>query len=67
MIAARLTEQQAQEINGTDRGDGVYFSPIQDVHGDWFISAEEHENCSIEWIKSLPLIEFKPIINTEIP
>jgi hypothetical protein len=65
MTAVKITEVQAQELAGTNRGDGVNFAPIQDVHGQWFISAEEQANCNVEWIKQLPLEEVTIIVQIE--
>jgi len=65
MTAVKITEAQAQELAGTNRGDGVNFAPIQDVHGQWFISAEEQANCNLEWIKALPLDEVNIIVQLE--
>jgi hypothetical protein len=65
MTAVKITEAQAQELTGTNRGDGVNFAPIQDVDGQWFISVEEQENCNVEWIKALPLDEVTIIVQIE--
>ena len=65
MTAVKITEAQAQELTGTDRGDGVNFAPVQDVHGQWFISVEEQAHCSLEWIKALPLEEVTIIVQIE--
>jgi hypothetical protein len=32
-----------------------------DADGNHIISIEEVEQCSIDWVKALPLINFKPI------
>jgi hypothetical protein len=60
-----LTEEQAQSLIGLHFMPDNYFNPIQDADGNWVISIEEVEQTSIEWVKSLPLIEYKPIIITE--
>jgi hypothetical protein len=39
-----------------------YFNPIKDADGNWIISTQEVEQCSIDWVKALPLIEYNPII-----
>jgi hypothetical protein len=38
-----------------------YFNPIMDADGNHIISIEEVEQCSIDWVKALPLITYKPI------
>ena len=60
-----LTEEQAQSIAGTEFMPDSYFNPIQDADGNWIISVEEVNQCSIDWVKALPLIEYNPI--TEQP
>jgi uncharacterized protein (UPF0262 family) len=62
----QLTEEQAQSLIGVDFVEDNYFNPIQDADGNYVISIEEVEQTSIEWVKSLPLIEYKPIITPEL-
>lgn len=62
----QLTEEQAQSLIGVDFVEDNYFNPIEDADGNYVISIEEVEQTSIEWVKSLPLIEYKPIIIPEI-
>jgi hypothetical protein len=61
-----LTEEQANWLKLMQYIEGVYFNPIQDIDGNWIISQEEINGCSIDWAKQLPLIEFKPIPQDEI-
>jgi hypothetical protein len=58
---ALLTEQQAEQLKGVEVVPDNYFNPIEDVNGNWIISLEEVEQCSIDWVKSLELIEYEPI------
>lgn len=58
---AKLTEEQAEQLNGVQFINGNYFNPILDADGNYIISLEEVEQCDIEWVKLLPLIEFKQI------
>jgi len=40
-----------------------YFNPIQDDFDNWIISIEEMEFCvnpEFQWVKDLPLIDYKP-------
>ena len=66
MEAHLLTEEQAQSLIGVEFIADNYFNPIEDADGNYVISIEEVEQTSIEWVKSLPLIEYKPIIIPEL-
>ena len=61
MTVALLTTEQKDELIGQLYAPDSYFNPIQDKHGQWIISLEEVNQCSIEWVKELPLIEYEPI------
>jgi hypothetical protein len=63
---ALLTHEQADSLRGVEAVAGNYFNPIQDADGNWIISVEEVEQCTIQWVKELPLIEYKPIILDEL-
>jgi len=56
-----LTTEQADSLKGVEFVPDNYFNPIQDSEGNWIISVEEVNQCSIDWVKSLPLIDYKPI------
>jgi hypothetical protein len=58
-----LTESQKNELVGQLYDDDSYFNPIQDIEDNWIISVEEMEFCvnpEFQWVKTLPLIEYKP-------
>jgi hypothetical protein len=58
-----LTELQKNELVGQLYDDDSYFNPIQDDLDQWIISTEEMEFCvnpEFQWVKTLPLIEYKP-------
>jgi hypothetical protein len=58
-----LTESQKNEIVGQLYDEDSYFNPIQDIDDNWIISVEEMEynvNPEFQWVKDLPLIEYKP-------
>jgi hypothetical protein len=58
-----LTESQKNELLGQLYDEDSYFNPIQDANDDWIISIEEMEFCvnpEFKWVKTLPLIEYKP-------
>jgi hypothetical protein len=58
---ALLTEKQANSLRGVEFVKDNLFNPIQDEDGNWVISLEELDLASIEWVKELPIIEYKPI------
>jgi hypothetical protein len=55
-----LTLEQAQSLIGIEFMPDNYFNPIQDADGNWIISIEEFEQCSITWVKELTLINYNP-------
>jgi len=58
-----LTESQKNELVGQLYDEDSYFNPIQDANDNWIISVEEMEFCvnpEFQWVKYLPLIEYKP-------
>ena len=58
-----LTELQKNELVGQLYDEDSYFNPIQDDFDQWIISVEEMEFCvnpQFMWVKTLPLIEYKP-------
>lgn len=57
-----LTEEQAQLLIGVEFIPDNYFNPIKDANNNFIISTQEVEQCSIEWVKELPLIEYNPIM-----
>lgn len=57
-----LTQEQAGWLDGVEFVADNYFNPIQDADGNWIISTEEVEQSSLDWVKFLPLITYKPII-----
>ncbi len=61
MTVALLTTQQAEQLKGIEVVESNFFNPIQDAQGRWIISIEEVDQCSIDWVKELPLIEYEPI------
>lgn len=55
-----LTPEQAASLVGVPFIPDCYFNPIQDANDNWIISTQEVEQCSIEWVKELPLIDYFP-------
>ena len=66
MIVAQLTEDQAVELVTIEFVPDTFFNPIQDINNIWIISLEEVNQCSIEWVKKLPIIEYLPKTETII-
>jgi hypothetical protein len=60
MTVAQLTPQQAQQLKGIEFATDSFFNPILDKNGNYIISLEEVDQCDIEWVKLLLLIEFEP-------
>ena len=59
---ALLNEEQVTQLVAVEYVEGAYFNPFKDDDGNWVISLEELEQCRIEWVKTLPLIDFNPVI-----
>jgi hypothetical protein len=57
---ALLTEEQKNQLVGQPFAPDSYFNPIQDEDNNWVISVEEIQATDIQWVKELPLTEFKP-------
>lgn len=55
-----LTPEEAASLVGIEFIPDCYFNPIQDANDNWIISIQEVEQCSIEWVKELPLIDYFP-------
>jgi hypothetical protein len=58
-----LTESQKNELIGQLYDEDSYFNPILDFFDQWIISTEEMEFCvnpEFQWVKTLPLIDYKP-------
>ena len=54
----KLNLEQKELLVGVEFIPNNYFNPVQDVNGDWFISKEEVEQCSIDWVKKLKESEY---------
>jgi hypothetical protein len=58
-----LTESQKDSLVGQLYDEDSYFNPILDFFDQWIISTEEMEFCvnpEFQWVKDLPLIDYKP-------
>ncbi len=66
MIVIKLTQAQAESLQGVEVVTDNIFNPILDADGNYIISVEERDQCSIEWVKACEEIEYNPVI-TELP
>ena len=57
-----LTLEQADSIRGVEFVADNIFNPIIDADGNYVISEEEVSQCSIDWVKELPQIEYNPYV-----
>ena len=67
---ALLTQGEKDLITGQLYAPDSYFNPIQDADGNWIISTQEQEFCTVEeflWVKDLPLIPYNPVPPPPIP
>ena len=58
-----LTESQKDSLVGQLYDEDSYFNPIADLNDNWIISVEEMDFCvnpEFQWVKDLPLIDYKP-------
>jgi hypothetical protein len=58
-----LTIVEKDSLVGQLYDEDSYFNPIQDLDENWIISVEEIDQCvnpEFQWVKTLPLIEYKP-------
>ena len=60
MTVALLTQEQADSLLGVEFMEDNFYNPIQDDDNNWIISLEEVNQSTLEWLKDLPLIEYKP-------
>jgi hypothetical protein len=67
MIVGLLTIEQKDQLVGTQYAPDSYFNPIQDIENNWIISTEEIQATDIQWVKEIPLIEYKPKPSPSIP
>ena len=62
MLGYKLTTEQKDLLVGVEYTTDMYFNPIQDVNGDWFIFSIEVNLCDIAWVKTLPQEDYVPPI-----
>ena len=59
ILVGLLTEEQKNQLVGQQYAPDSYFNPIQDEDNNWIISIGEIQFTDIQWVKELPLIEYK--------
>lgn len=60
----RLTAGQANSLRRRAYTKDMYFNPVQDADGSWFISIEQVSQCDVPqfaWVKTLQLVPYKPV------
>jgi hypothetical protein len=63
ILVGLLTIEQKDSLVGQLYEEDSFFNPLQDLSENWIISVEEMEFCvnpEFQWVKDLPLIEYKP-------
>jgi hypothetical protein len=63
ILVGLLTIEQKDSLVGQMYDEDSFFNPITDLSDQWIISVEEMEFCvnpEFQWVKDLPLIEYKP-------
>ena len=71
MNVYKLTIEQKNLLIGQKWNGETYFNPILDADGNWFISIEEVNGCTLQqaqligcdaWLLTLPEIDYNPIV-----
>lgn len=71
MNVYKLTIEQKDQLVGQTWNGTAYFNPTLDADGNWFISVEEVNGCTLAqaqligcdiWLLTLPEIDYNPII-----
>jgi hypothetical protein len=63
ILVGLLTVEQKDSLVGQMYDEDSFFNPITDLDENWIISVEEIDQCvnpEFQWVKTLPLIEYKP-------
>ena len=65
-----LTIAEKDSLVGQLYDEDSFFNPITDIDDNWIISVEEIDQCvnpEFQWVKTLPLIEYKPKPEPPLP
>jgi hypothetical protein len=63
ILVGLLNVEQKDSLVGQMYDEDSFFNPITDLDDNWIISVEEMEFCvnpEFQWVKTLPLIDYKP-------
>ena len=61
-----LQEEEKEYLQSTEYIKGFFFTPIQDIKGDWYLPVEQiekNENIDCWWINHLSIVKYKPKSN----
>ena len=62
-MIAIITQEQRDSLVGFEFMPQTFFNlDIKDINDNYFIDEIEIEQCDIQWLKDLPLIEYEPKI-----
>ena len=71
MKVRKLTIEQKDLLIGQKWNNETFFNPVLDADGNWFISEEEFQGCTLlkaielgieNWFPTLPQIDYNPVI-----
>ena len=71
MKVRQLTAEQKDLLIGQKWNDEAFFNPLLDADGNWFISNEEVNGCTLiqaesipcdAWLLTLPEIDYNPAV-----
>ena len=75
MKVRQLTKEQKNILAGQSYDGVQFFNPTLDADGNWFISNEEVNGCTLQqaesipcdaWLLTLPEIDYNPVVS-ELP
>ena len=62
-MIAIITQEQRDSLVGFEFMPQTFFNlDVKDINDNYFIDEIEIEQCDIQWLKDLPLIEYEPKI-----
>ena len=62
-MIAIITQEQRDSLVGIEFLPQTFFNlNVQDINDNYFIDEIEINQCEIQWLKDLPLIEYEPKI-----
>jgi len=62
-MIAIITQEQRDSLVGVEFMPQTFFNlDVKDINDNYFIDEVEINQCDIQWLKDLPLIEYEPKI-----